>query len=116
MKRTSHDIPCSDHLGNIYGSIKSMCTHWNISPETFTRRIRVCHLSLEEALTRPVKHNGGLKCTDHLGEEFFSVTSMCKHWGVARNLYEYRISHNWSLEEALSTPPGSARMKKPVSE
>lgn len=112
MQPFSHDKPCCDHLGNVFGSIKSMCAHWNIKPETFTRRINVYHLSLEEALTRPVKPNGGLRCVDHLGEEFFSITTMCKHWGLNRKLYEYRIAHNWTLEEALSTPPGSERKKK----
>lgn len=59
---------------------------------------------LEEALTRPVKSNGGLQCTDHRGERFFSVTSMCKYWGVNRKVYEYRISHGWTKEKALTKP------------
>ena len=116
MQRISHDKPCSDHLGNIYGNIKSMCAHWHIKPETFSRRINVYHMSLEDALTRPLKPNGGLDCTDHLGDEYYSITSMCHRWGIARKVYEYRIAHNWSQEEALTTPPGSPKKKIPVGE
>ena len=85
--------------------IKDMCAFWNIKYETFSRRIKVYNMSLEEALTKPVKHNGGIVCYDHLGEKYYSVTSMCEHWGIARKLYEYRISHGWSQEKALTTPP-----------
>ena len=55
---------CTDHLGNEFPSIKEMCSHWGIQPETYTRRIKVYHLSVEEALTRPVKPNGGQSCRD----------------------------------------------------
>ena len=56
MQRFSHDKPCSDHLGNIYGSIKAMCSFWHIKPETYSRRLTVYNMTVEEALTRPVKH------------------------------------------------------------
>ena len=105
--RISHDKPCWDHTGNFFNNIKSMCAHWNIKTETFSRRIKIYHMSLEDALTKPVKPNGGLICYDHTGKKFYSRTSMCKHWGVKRKLYEYRISHGWSQEEALTTPPQS---------
>ena len=103
MIRISNNKPCFDHLGNIYGSLKSMCDYWNINPETYTRRINVYHMPIEEALTTPVKHNGGLKCYDHNGRTFRSVTSMCKYWGINRKLFEYRISHGYTLEAALTT-------------
>ena len=99
-----HDKPCTDHLGNHYPNIKSMCAHWHIRPETFSRRRTVYGMSLEEALTRPVKHNGGLWCTDHTGEEFRSRTEMCRFWNIDRKLFEYRISQGWSLEDALTRP------------
>ena len=92
MQRFSHDKPCSDHLGNIYGSIKAMCSFWHIKPETYSRRLTVYNMTVEEALTRPVKHNGGLKCTDHHGHKYRSITSMCTKWGINRKLYKYRIS------------------------
>ena len=104
MLRMSHDKPCCDHQGNIYGNIKSMCSFWHINPETFNRRIKVYGMTVEEALTRPVKPNGGLQCTDHCGEKFFSITAMCEYWGIQRKVYTYRISHGWTQEDALTKP------------
>ena len=74
MQRFSHDKPCSDHLGNIYGSIKAMCSFWHINPETFSRRLTVYNMTVEEALTRPVKHNGvrGKMILPSHGKEFFT--------------------------------------------
>ena len=114
MQRFSHDKPCSDHLGNIYGSIKAMCSFWHIKPETFSRRLTVYNMTVEEALTRPVKHNGGLKCTDHHRHKYRSITSMCTKWGINRKLYKYRISQGWSQEAALTTPPRPSKNKKPA--
>lgn len=104
MFRITHEKPCSDHLGNVYGSIKEMCAFWHIRPETYTRRINNYNMTVEEALTRPVRSNGGVKCRDHLGEQFYSKSSMCMHWGIDRKLYEYRISHGWSQKDALTKP------------
>ena len=98
--------PCQDHLGNQYSSIKEMCEYYNIVPETFRRRLRVFHLSLEEALTQPVKPNGGNRCKDHLGHIYKSKSKMCEHYNISRKLFEYRINHGYTLEEALTLPPG----------
>ncbi len=104
-KELCHDKPCQDHHGNNYPSIKDMCKAYNINPESFTRRIKVYHMPLEEALTRPVKHNGGIRCTDHNGQTYKSRTKMCEHYGVDRKLFEYRINNGYTLEEALTLPP-----------
>ena len=104
MNKISHDKPCCDHLGNVYGSIKAMCAFWNIHPETYSRRIKVYNMTIEEALTKPVKPNGGVKCQDHLGNTFYSINEMCSHYRIAHKLYEYRISHGWSQKEALTKP------------
>ncbi len=108
-----HDKPCSDHIGNIYPNIKSMCEYWKIRPETYSRRIHVYKMSQEEALTRPVKTNGGIIYYDHLGKKYYSITSMCIRWGIARKLYEYRVSRGWTLERALTTPPRATKKKEP---
>lgn len=99
-----HRIPCTDHLGHKYTSIKEMCKQYNIHPEAFSRRIKVYGWSIEKALTTPVKPNGGLKCTDHTGKRFKSITKMCKYHNIERKVFEYRISHGWSLEDALTKP------------
>ena len=102
LRRISYDTPCSDHLGNIFGSIKAMCYFWNINPETFQRRRKVYKMTLEEALTKPVKSNGGKICIDHCGQKFYSEASMCRYWGIERKVYQYRISHGWDVEKALT--------------
>ena len=63
--------------------------------------IRHTIIFCETILTLP---NGGLICHDHLGEKFYSRTTMYEHWGVSRKVYEYRISHGWTQEEALTKP------------
>ncbi len=96
--------PCTDHRGVPYASITEMCDHWGINPETYTRRIKVYHMSVEDALTKPVKPNGGQICRDHQGTRYKSRTMMCKKWNIDRKLFEYRISHGWNLEDALTKP------------
>ena len=95
---------CTDHTGATYPSIKEMCARWSIRPETYTRRIKVYHMSVEAALTTPVKPNSGQSCRDHQGTRFRSRSLMCEHWHIDRKLFEYRISHGWSLEDALTRP------------
>jgi len=97
-----HDKSCVDHQGKKFPSIKSMCAYWGILPETFTRRINVYGLSLEDALTRPVKPNGGQRCFDHNGKKYRSRSMMCRHYNIDRKLFEYRLSHGWSLEDSLT--------------
>ena len=99
-----HDKPCKDHQGNEYPNIKAMCERWGIQPATFSRRLKVYGLTLEEALTRQVKPNGGQRCNDHMGKRFRSRSMMCRYWNIDRKLFEYRIGQGWSLEDALSRP------------
>lgn len=42
--------------------------------------------------------------TDHLGNNFKSVSAMTKHWGISRTTYLSRINMGWSIEKALLTP------------
>jgi DNA-binding transcriptional regulator YhcF (GntR family) len=113
FKKTSHNIPCKDHLGNKYPSIKDMCKVYGVNPETYSRRIKVYKMTVEEALTRPVKRNGGQQIRDHKGTLYKSHTRMCEHYGISRKLFEYRIAHGWSLEAALTTPP---KTRKPAED
>lgn len=45
-----------------------------------------------------------LACTDHLGNQFESITEMCEHYGITKSAYHCRIALNWSLEKILTTP------------
>lgn len=100
-----HRIPCSDHLGNHFPSIKEMCAQYNIHPETYTRRRKVYKWSIEKALITPVKRNGGEQCMDYSGKRFKSITKMCKYHNISRKVFEYRIKHGWTLMDALTLPP-----------
>lgn len=55
-KQASHGKPCQDHEGNTFPSVSAMCRAWKISLSIFQGRIRR-GLTLEEALTAPVKKN-----------------------------------------------------------
>ena len=39
---------------------------------------------------------------DHLGNNFCSITDMCKFWGVCRQNFERKINEGKSIEECLS--------------
>lgn len=43
-------------------------------------------------------------CKDHLGNEFESLTAMCKHYGLSTCAYKNRLAKGWSLQQALETP------------
>ena len=45
-----------------------------------------------------------IKCEDHTGREFASITKMCYFWGISEQLYSSRLKAGWSVEEALTTP------------
>lgn len=95
-----------DHEGNTYQYMKDMCEHWNIEPETYSRRVKVYGWSVEQALTAPVKPNGGIRCRDHEGRFFRTETKMCRYWQIERKTFQYRMKHGWTLEQALTTPAG----------
>jgi hypothetical protein len=102
--RRLKEKPCIDHEGNMFPSIKDMCGHYGIKPETYTRRMNVYGMTKEEALTKPIKPNGGRGCTDHLGNRYPSMNKMCARYGLERSLFKYRMNAGWTLEDALTTP------------
>ena len=104
---------CTDHLGNVYSSIKDMCAFYKISQDTFNFRLKA-GWTLEEALTIPIyKYNSSYnKCYDHLGNEYKSTQEMCKKYNIDRNTYRNRIKRGWSIEEALTKPTSSLSASK----
>ena len=96
---------CKDHLGNEFPNKKAMCDHYGINTGTFDRRMTEKQMSLEEALTTPVrkKHNGS--CKDHLGNEFPNKKTMCDHYGISRPVFDKRRNEkHMSLKDALTMP------------
>ncbi len=53
----ANGTPSKDHLGNEFCSIKEMCKFWRIKDSTFFSRVDQ-GMSIEEALTTPVKNIG----------------------------------------------------------
>lgn len=45
-----------------------------------------------------------IKCEDHTGREFASLTKMCHFWGISEQLFSSRLKTGWSVEKALTTP------------
>ena len=45
-----------------------------------------------------------IKCRDHTGREFSSITKMCHFWGISHQLYSSRLNAGWSVEKALTMP------------
>lgn len=108
-----------DHLNCEYKTIQEMCNHYHVSVQTYYYRINHGY-SLEQALTfkkeetRNIAKTKFVNCQnpvdeeerkDHLGNIYLSKTCMCKHYGVSRNLYDYRRKKlGWSVEDALCVP------------
>ena len=103
MKHMSRNIPCTDHLGNTFPSIKDMCVYYNIAKNTFDNRIKK-GCSLKEALTKHLQETNK-SCTDHLGNTFPNVKAMCKHYNVDTATFKQRCETGYSIEEALSIIP-----------
>lgn len=93
---------CYDHLGNRYNSIKDMCKHYNIGVDAFASRIRA-KWTLKDALTNEINHDKqGKAYCDHLGNEYSSFISMCRHYNKSKSLVKERLKSGWSLEDALT--------------
>lgn len=84
-----------DHEGNVYSSLKAMCTYYNITIILLNTRLGI-GWSLEKALTTDKNI-----IMDHLGNRYDSIDEMCKTYGINRNCYETRIRNGWSVKKAL---------------
>lgn len=84
-----------DHEGNVYSSLKAMCTYYNITIILLNTRLGI-GWSLEKALTTDKNI-----IMDHLGNRYNSISEMCKTYGINRTCYETRIRNGWSVKKAL---------------
>lgn len=105
MNKINFGKTCTDHLGNKYPNIHTMCEHYNTTEKVYWGRIRT-GWSVEKALTTPLQKQpkNSKPITDHLGNIFPSKQKMCKHWGIPGNTYNLRIKAGWSVEKALTEP------------
>ena len=94
-------ISVKDHLGNEFSSINDMCRHYGIGASTYRKRIKK-GMSLEDALTSEfITPKFSRSVSDHLGNEFDSISDMCKHYGVNYFTYIGRINRGMSVADAL---------------
>ena len=108
---------CKDHKGNIYPSYVLMCEAYGIDYSVFEKRIKK-GFTLERALTQKIikrnydntkTHKNKLNPTgghpkriqDHKGNEYNSITEMCKAYNIVPSVYYGRINRGWKLKEAL---------------
>jgi len=101
----SGNMKCTDHLGNTYNSIKDMCNAYNRIVPTFTDRLKR-GWSLKDALEiEPMLDSKGnpKACRDHLGNQYNSLSEMCKQYNISINTFHSRKRRGWSLERILTT-------------
>lgn len=89
----------TDHLGNVYKTIKDMCAAYGISYDTYRKRLEFGH-NKEKALTLSCKNE---KITDHKGTEYSSIDDMCRNYGVSSETYRRRLMYGEGKEEALTS-------------
>ena len=95
---------CVDHNGKRYDTITNMCKQYGITSTAFSKRLSRGY-TLEQALTGNIKgiqDKRKIHCKDHKGNEFESVTAMCKHWGVKIYTFKYRYNRNNSIKYCLT--------------
>lgn len=95
-----------DHTGQAFLSISDMCNSWNLPEKVYWSRKRILKWPLEKILTEPVrdpKDTANAKPeTDHTGQEFMSISEMCRHWGIKLSTYRERRKRGWDIERALT--------------
>lgn len=98
--RVRRKLPTTDHQGQTFESFEQLARHYAMCPDTLKYRLKI-GMSLEEALTMPVRRGQHVTCKDHLGTVYYTFTDMCDHWGVKYSTFISRLSRGLSIEECL---------------
>lgn len=85
--------------------------HSNVSSSLLQARLRDGVDPLV-AITTPAHGLRNIRCKDHLGNEFDTMTAMCRFWNVERARFIYRIKNGWSIKNALTTPARKMKISK----
>ena len=93
-------LPTTDHQGRTFESFEQLAKHYAMCSKTLKNRLK-SGLSLEQALTMPVRSGQPVVCKDHLGTVYWAFTDMCKFWGVKYTTFIYRLNSGMSIEECL---------------
>jgi len=100
----TQSIKCVDHLGNVFDSKSARAAHYKLQAGMIEKRLKL-GWSLKDALTiRPNGRPLGNDCVDHLGNKYVSEAERARAYKVLYHIVQRRLSQNWSLERALTTP------------
>ena len=105
---TARRNKAKDHLGQTFRSIRQMCKAHGVTCDQFFYRINQGR-SLAECLDPHINKPRSKAAVDHLGNEFKSISEMCRHYGVLKNTFSTRLSRGWSIKESLTGKEESAR-------
>lgn len=91
-----------EYKGKKYSSIRALALAYGANPVVVYARLKQTN-DIEFALNHKKKWN--LKTiTDHLGNEFRSLSAKCKHYNISISGYKRRIKEGYSEEQALTEP------------
>ena len=93
-------LPTVDHKGRTFESFEQLAKHYAMCPKTLKNRLK-SEMSLEEALTTPVRRGQHVVCKDHLGTMYWTFKDMCQHWGAKYSTFIERFNRGLSIEECL---------------
>ena len=93
-------LPTVDHEGRTFESFEQLAKHYAMCPKTLKNRLK-SEMSLEEALTTPVRRGQHVVCKDHLGTMYWTFKDMCQHWGAKYSTFIERFNRGLSIEECL---------------
>ena len=93
-------LPTIDHQGRIFESFEQLARFYAMCPDTLKHRLKR-GLSLEQALTTPVRRGQHVQCKDHLGDVYYTFTDMCTRWQVKYSTFISRLNRGLSVEECL---------------
>lgn len=93
-------LPTTDHQGRTFESFEELARNYKVCSDTLKHRLKR-GLSLEQALTMPVRRGQHVQCKDFLGTVYYTFTDMCKQWGVKYSTFISRLNRGLSIEECL---------------
>lgn len=93
-------LPTTDHQGRSFESFEQLARYYAMCPDTLKHRLKD-GMSLEQALTMPVRRGQHVACKDHLGTVYCTFTDMCSHWGAKYTTFISRLNRGLSIEECL---------------
>ena len=93
-------LPTTDHRGRTFESFDQLARCYAMCSKTLKNRLK-SGMSLEQALTMPVRSGQHVVCKDHLGTVYWTFTDMCSRWGVKYSTFIDRLNRGLSIDECL---------------